>query len=74
MQKIDHIFFSIQDYARLLRELPNLVDSYTIPWRKYGHRDFLYSGANGQLLYPRLLRNMAAAERWSEEFSLNYTS
>ena len=61
------ILIPVQDYERLLRELPNLVDSYTIPWHKYNHVDFLYAVDNNRLLYPRLLRNMAAAERRSTQ-------
>ena len=55
-----------QDYNRLLRELPNLRDNYTIPWRKYTHIDFIYAIDNDKLLFPRLLSNIAAAEKDQE--------
>ena len=63
---IYYSLFPVQDYKRLLRELPNLVDNYTIPWRKYTHSDFQYAIDNDKLLFPRLLSNMAAAEENQE--------
>ena len=39
-----------------------MVDNYSIPLRHYSHIDFMYAVDNDKLLYPRLLRNMAAAE------------
>ena len=61
--KLVHLF---QDYNRLLRELPNLMDNYIIPWRKYTHTDFLYAIDNDKLLFPRLLSNIEAAEEYQE--------
>ena len=42
------------------------MDNYTIPWRKYTHRDFQYAIDNNKLLYPQLLSNMATAEEDQE--------
>ena len=45
-----------------MSQIPNLVDDFTVPNPKYNHVDFLWAIDNDKLLYPRLLRNMEAAE------------
>jgi len=50
------------DYTRMLDELPNIFDAYTVPWEQFNHLDFLWAIDLDTLLFPRVLENMNAAE------------
>ncbi|GAB1867625.1 Lipase [Camponotus japonicus] len=49
---------NIMDAERLYRELPNVVDIYEVPWRKFNHADFLWAKDAPKLVYERVLKIM----------------
>jgi hypothetical protein len=52
----------IQDYDKMLNELPNIFDNYTVPYEKWNHVDFLWGIDANILLFPRVMKNIADAE------------
>ncbi len=51
-----------KDYQRLLVELPNVIDNYTVPYDKWNHMDFAWGIDADKLLFPRVLENTRKAE------------
>lgn len=47
----------------MLGQLPMLHDNFTIPYRDWTHLDFLWAIDTDVYLFPRMLQNMAAAEK-----------
>jgi len=50
------------DYTRMLDQLPDLYDAFTVPWDKWNHLDFLWAIDSDIYLFPRLLENINAVE------------
>jgi len=50
----DHIA-RIEDTEILLRELPNVVDFYIVPWKSWTHMDFDYAKDAGRLNHVHVL-------------------
>ena len=47
-----------QDVLRLTAQLPNLVESYEVPFNGWNHLDFVYGIDANTLVYPELFKNM----------------
>ena len=43
---------------RLTAQLPNLIQSYRVPWDKWNHVDYINAKDADTLLYPQVLKNM----------------
>ena len=50
------------DYERMLNQIPNLYEAYTVDFPKWNHLDFLWAKDIDTLLFPKLLENIMAAE------------
>ena len=48
----------LQDVFKLTSQLPNLVESYRVPWDKWNHEDYVQAIDADEILYPEILRNM----------------
>jgi len=46
------------DVLRLTAQLPNLVESYEVPFNGWNHLDFVYGIDANTLVYPELFKNM----------------
>merc|ERR1719195_1549400 len=55
-------FSALEDYSRMLDELPNIFDAYTVPFEQWNHLDFLWAIDLDTLLFPQVLKNINAAE------------
>ncbi len=51
-----------QDYLRMLDQLPNVVDAFTIEHPKWNHLDFVWAKDIDLYLFPRLMQNINNAE------------
>ncbi len=51
-----------EDYERLLKELPNVISNYTIPYDQWNHLDFAWGIDADKLLFPKILENVKKAE------------
>ena len=49
---------TFQDVFKLTSQLPNLVESYRVPWDKWNHEDYVQAIDADEILYPEILRNM----------------
>ncbi|OXA40684.1 Lipase 1 [Folsomia candida] len=45
------VFANAQGYERLLKVLPNVVNSYTIPSKTFSHIDFVYASNANEMVY-----------------------
>ena len=52
-----------QDYFRMLKEFPILYDNFTVPYPEWNHLDFMWAIDTDVYFFPRILKNMEAAEK-----------
>ena len=53
---------NLQDLVRLTADLPNLVESYKVPFEGWNHLDFMYGIDAPELVYKELLKQLKNAE------------
>jgi len=46
------------DYTRLIAELPHIIKTFTVDWKKWNHMDYLTAIDAPRLLYPSILGTM----------------
>ena len=49
---------TLQDVYKLTSELPNLIESFRVPWDKWNHVDHVTGIDADILLFPEILKNM----------------
>ena len=49
---------TLQDVYKLTSELPNLIESFRVPWDKWNHVDHVTGIDADILLFPQILKNM----------------
>ena len=55
------------DYERMLNQIPNLYEAYTVEFPKWNHLDFLWAKDIETLLFPKLLENIMAGENMYQD-------